>query len=108
MQSNISISSFESSSSESLISSFVNLTSILRRKVKTQENRRVSVVETLSALKRKSSKNVENNSSFKKDDRAKQRRRTDDSSKTRETHVDEIQMFNNRDDENSIRQIHRM
>ena len=102
IQSNISISSSESSSSESSISSFVNLISILRRKMKTQESRHVSVVETLSVLKRKSSKNVENNSSFKKDDRAKQRRRIDDSSRIREIHVDKIQMFDDRDDEDSI------
>ena len=102
IQSNISINFFESFVSDSSFSSFVNLTSILRRKMKTQESRHVSVVETLNALKRKSSKNAKDNSSFKKDDRAKQRRRIDDSSRTREIHVDEIQMFDDRDDEDSI------
>ena len=58
--------------------------------MKIQESRCVNVVETLNALKRKYSKNIENSNSFKKNDRAKQRRRIDDSSRTRETHVDEI------------------
>ena len=100
MQSNISISSSESSSENSFFS-FVNLTSILRRKMKTQESRRVNVVETLNALKRKSSSDVDS-SNFKKIDQAKQRRRIDDSSEIRETRADEMQMFDDRDDENSI------
>ena len=102
IQSNININFSESFSSESSFFSFVNLTSISRRKMKTQESRRVNVVETLNALKRKFSSDVENNSSFKKIDRAKQRRRIDDSSETRETCANERQMFDDRDDENSI------
>ena len=101
IQSNISISSFESFVSESSFFSFVNLTFILRRKMKIQKSRHVNVVEALNVLKRKFSSDVDS-SSFKKIDQAKQRRRIDDSSKTRETRVDEMQMFDDRDDENSI------
>ena len=96
IQSNISISSFESFSSESSFSSFVSFTSILRRKMKTQGSRHVNVVETLDALKRKSSIDVFEN------DLIKQRRRISDSSEARETFVDEMQMFDDRDDEDSI------
>ena len=64
--------------------------------MKTQESRHVSVVETLSVLKRKSSIDT-----FESD-LTKQCRRISDSSKVREIFVDEMQMFDDRDDEDSI------
>ena len=96
IQSNISISSSESFSSESLFSSSVSPTSILRRKMKTQESRHVNVIETLDVLKRKSSIDA------LESDLTKQRRRISDSSEAREIFVDEMQMFDDRDDEDSI------
>ena len=64
--------------------------------MKTQESRHVSVVETLSALKRKFSIDA------LESDLTKQRRRISDSSEAREIFVDEMQMFDDRDDEDSI------